>query len=189
MALTLVDFDVHPGAIEGLLHLTMKQALDERGAVREFVRASTFAGTGARVDAWAQVNVTESGRGVIRGMHAEAMNKLVAVVAGEAFGAYVDLRPSSPTYGTTETAKLVPGVQVFVPSGVANGFQSVAPGATQYLYAFDDEWQPGMAGQACNPLDPDLRIDWPLRIDPDDRTLISAKDSGAPSFAQVRSSS
>ena len=34
-------------------------------------------------------------RAALRGMHGEDMDKLVAVVAGEAFGAYVDLRPTS----------------------------------------------------------------------------------------------
>jgi len=187
MGLTIVDFEVRPGTIDGLLHLTMKQAADERGAVREFVRASTFSTSGAAAGQWAQVNITESSQGVVRGLHAEEMNKLVAVVAGEAFGAYLDLRPTSATYGVTETATLAPGVQVFVPRGVANGFQATAPGSTQYLYAFDEEWQPSMAGQACNPLDPDLRIPWPLPVDPEDRAQISAKDRDAPSFAQIRS--
>src|SRR3546814_8756687 len=50
-----------------------------------------------------QVNVTETHRGGLRGLHAEDMDKLVAVVAGEAFGAYVDLRSGSATYGVVVT--------------------------------------------------------------------------------------
>ena len=64
---------------------------------------------------WLQVNVTETKRGALRGLHAEDMDKLVAVVAGEAFGAYVDTRRDSPTYGTVVTVRLTKGTQVLVP--------------------------------------------------------------------------
>lgn len=76
--------------------------------------------------------------------------------------------------------RLVKGTQVLVPRGVCNGFQSVSPGVTQYLYCFDQEWQPGMAGVAVNPLDPELAIAWPLPLDATDPAQISAKDAGAP---------
>jgi dTDP-4-dehydrorhamnose 3,5-epimerase len=42
-----------------------------------------------------------------------------------------------------------------------------------------------MAGQACNPLDPALGIEWPLPIDRDDRAQISEKDLNAPMYADV----
>ena len=74
------------------------------------------------------MNVTETHRGGLRGLHAEEMVKLVAVVAGEAFAAYVDLRPASATYGTVVTTTLRPGVQVLVPKGVGNGFQATGEG-------------------------------------------------------------
>jgi dTDP-4-dehydrorhamnose 3,5-epimerase len=73
---------------------------------------------------------------------------------------------------------------VLVPEGVGNGFQAIVDG-TQYAYCFTDEWRPGMAGTACNPLDPALGIEWPLPVDPHDRTQISAKDLGAPLFADL----
>jgi dTDP-4-dehydrorhamnose 3,5-epimerase len=49
----------------------------------------------------------------------------------------------------------------------------------QYVYCFDHEWVPGMAGTAINPLDPALGIDWPLPIDTGDRSQISARDRRA----------
>ena len=91
------------------------------------------------------------------------MNKLVAIAHGEAFGAYVDLRGDSPSYGMVVTVVLSPGKQVLAPNGVCNGFQSVSD-ATQYLYCFDDEWTPGMAGAAVDTLDPSLAIPWPLPV-------------------------
>jgi dTDP-4-dehydrorhamnose 3,5-epimerase len=181
----IVPLEAATSAIDGLLVITMKQVHEPRGAVRELYRASAFADLGlAGLGPFQQINATETRRGGIRGLHAEAITKLVAVVAGEALGAYVDLRPDSPTLGAVVTVRLVPGVQVLVPNGVGNGFQAVEDG-TQYVYCFDQEWVPGMAGTACNPLDPALGIEWPIPIDRDDRAQISEKDLNAPSFADV----
>lgn len=185
----VVEFSHRPSDIDGLVVLTMKQVSDERGTVRELFRRSSFAAAGlVPMGQFVQINVTESGRGAIRGLHAEVMTKLVAVVAGRALGAYVDLRPTSPTYGTAATVDLVAGTQVLVPDGVANGFQSLVDG-TQYAYCFDEEWQPGMAGLACSPLDPALGIAWPIPIDPSDPTQVSAKDAGLPRLAELMAGS
>jgi dTDP-4-dehydrorhamnose 3,5-epimerase len=185
MAVEIIDFEVHHGAIDGLVVVTMKQVTDERGTIRELFRRSAFEAAGIDLAPFEQINVTGSHRGAVRGLHAEAMTKLVAVSVGNAFGVYLDLRPHSPTFGAVETVGLAPGTQVLVPSGVANGFQALADD-TQYVYCFDQEWKPGMAGQACTPLDPDLGIDWPLPIDVDDPAQISAKDRAAPLFAELR---
>lgn len=181
----VIDFHVTAGDIDGLLVITLKQVTDDRGTVRELFRKSAFEAAGvAAIDAFAQINVTETRRGSIRGMHAEEMNKLSTMAAGEAFGAYVDVRPESPTHGSVATVDLRPGVQVFVPRGVANGFQSLTD-ASQYVYCFDVEWRPGMPGVSCNPLDPALAITWPLPVDPDDPSCLSAKDRAAPLFADL----
>jgi dTDP-4-dehydrorhamnose 3,5-epimerase len=185
MTVSITDFEVSPGRIEGLRVVTMKQVTDERGTIREMFRRSAFDVAGlSGPERFEQINVTESRRGAIRGMHAEEMTKLLAVAHGEAFGAYVDLRAESATFGVVETLDLVPGVLVLVPRGVANGFQGLAT-SNQYVYCFDHEWRPDMEGLACNPLDPDLAIPWPIAIDPDDPVSISAKDRSAPGFRQL----
>ena len=182
-AVTIDEFTVTTTAIEGLLVLRPKSVHDERGVVRELFRTSAFESAGLSVAPWRQVNATESRAGSIRGLHGEAMTKLVGVVSGEAFGAYVDVRRESPSAGEVVTVDLRPGVQVFIPPGVCNGFQSITD--TQYVYCFDDEWSPTMAGWAVNPLDPALDIPWPVRVDPDDRAQVSAKDASLPSLREV----
>ena len=71
-----------------------------------------------------------------------------------------------------------------MPSGVANGFQSLSD-PCQFLYCFDVEWQPAMPGRACTPLDPAIVGSWPVPIDPNEPTQISAKDVAAPTLDEV----
>lgn len=181
MPTEIVPFAVEQTEIEGLTVLRMKQITDERGTVREFYRESAFLEAGLpSLGPWLQVNVTETRQGALRGLHGEDMFKLVAVVEGEAFGAYLDARAGSPSRGKVVTVRLTKGTQVLVPRGVCNGFQSVSPGVTQYLYCFDQEWRPGMAGTSVNPLDTETAISWPLPVDVSDPAQISVKDATAP---------
>ena len=181
--MTVQELRAQPTAIEGLWLIEMKQIGDERGVVREFFRGSSWLAAGLPALApWAQINVTETNQGAIRGLHGEDMHKLVAVVAGEAFGAYVDARPDSVSYGAVVTTTLAAGTQVLVPVGVCNGFQSVSAGTTQYLYCFDHEWVPGMSGTAVNAFDPALDIPWPLPVNREDRAALSAKDAALPNL-------
>ncbi len=171
--------------IDGLLVIRMRQVGDERGTIRELFRTSAFADAGIAAGPWLQVNATETNQGAIRGLHGEAMTKLVAIVHGEALGAYVDVRAGSSSRGKVVTVPLAKGTQVLVPAGVCNGFQSISPGTSQYLYCFDAEWVPGMPGLAVNPLDPDLGIVWPLPVDVTDRAQLSAKDAALPRLRDV----
>ena len=186
MAVQIVPMTVDATAIDGLVRITTKAVTDERGTVREFFRTSAFADAGVAVpERWAQLNLTWTGHGAVRGMHGEATDKLVGVAAGTALGAYVDARAGSRTYGRVVTVDLAVGTQVFVPAGVCNGFQATSTDGCQYLYCFGTEWQAGMSGVAVSPLDPELAIPWPVRIDPGDPSVISAKDAAAPKFSEL----
>ncbi|MFT8950602.1 MAG: dTDP-4-dehydrorhamnose 3,5-epimerase [Liquorilactobacillus hordei] len=171
--------------IEGLQIINAKMVTEGRGTVRELYRQSSYSSfLPNTVSAWSQVNLTRTQRGAVRGLHGEAMSKLVTVAYGSAFGVYVDTRVNSKTIGAVVTVKLTPGVQVFVPQGVCNGFQALDEN-TEYLYFFDNEWAPGMSGVALTPLDAELGIEWPISIDPNNREQISEKDSKAPSLSEV----
>lgn len=173
-------------AIVGLRSIHFKSVTDERGTVGEFFRMSAFREAGLPAPAtWAQINMTWTNRGGIRGLHGESMTKLVGVAAGTAYGAYLDARPDSPTHGTVVTAQLSAGVQMLVPPGVCNGFQATSDPGCQYFYCFDQEWMPGMPGVGVNPLDPELGIAWPIPPTPDDPSMMSAKDASAPRFSEL----
>jgi dTDP-4-dehydrorhamnose 3,5-epimerase len=181
-----IDFECRTTRIEGLRIITLRQIADERGIVREFFRESVFSSLDPPgPERVAQVNLTATRRGAIRGLHGEPLTKIVGAASGEAFGAYVDARPSSPSFGCVETVALTVGTQVVVPEGVLNGFQSVGEDGCEYLYGFWPEWRPELTGIAVNALDPDLGIDWPIAIDPEDRSCLSAKDAALPLFAEL----
>lgn len=178
--------NVQPTTIKDLYVIRVKEISDERGTIREFFRKSSFE-TAEIINfgPWVQINVTETRQGAIRGLHAENMQKLVGVVEGECFGAYFDLRDGSPTKGNVFTIQLTKGVQVLVPKGVCNGFQSTSAEVSQYLYCFDQEWVLGMPGYSVNPLDPELNINWPIKVVESDSNLISRKDASAPLLREI----
>ena len=178
------EAEAMPAEIAGLWQLRPKSITDERGTVREFFRRSAFADTGLAVpERWSQINLTRTRRGAVRGLHGEAMTKLIGLAAGSALGAYLDARKDSATYGRVLTMPLEVGVQMLVPPGVCNGFQALTD--CDYLYCFDAEWRPDLPGVAVRPIDPALNIGWPLPIQASDPASISAKDATAPLFAEL----
>jgi dTDP-4-dehydrorhamnose 3,5-epimerase len=183
---TVMPTTARETVIAGLWEINTKAVMDGRGTVREFFRTSGFTELGLPApERWHQINLTWTRQGALRGLHGEAMTKLVGVASGSAFGAYVDARHDSASFGMVVTVPLEVGVQVLVPPGVCNGFQATSADGCQYLYCFDAEWQPDMAGVAVNPLDPALAISWPIPPQPADPSMLSAKDAAAPRFAEI----
>ena len=183
--LIVEDFTTAETAIAGLVIINARSVTDDRGTVRELYRDSAYSSVWSdEGHSWKQINLTRTRRGAVRGLHGEAMSKLVTVASGSAFGVYVDTRPESPTVGSVVTVDLIPGKQVFVPQGVCNGFQATEHD-TEYLYFFDAEWRPKMPGVAVTPLDSALGVTWPIPVDPNDHDQISEKDAAAPSLSSV----
>lgn len=186
MKLEISPFSASESKIDGLKIINVKMVTDDRGTVRELYRESAHKDALPQtVSPWKQINLTRTKRGAVRGLHGEAMSKLVTVALGSVFGVYVDTRPDSKTFGAVETVHITPGVQVFVPQGVCNGFQALEE-PTEYLYFFDNEWLAGMEGTALTPLDPELGIDWPIPIEPGNLEQISEKDANAPTLQEIR---
>lgn len=180
------EFGWLPTEIDGLFVISPRSITDERGEIREQFRSSVYAASIIGMPkSWAQVNLTRTNYGAVRGLHGEAMTKLVTVAHGAAFGVYVDARAGSRSTGMVVTVDLFPGRQVLVPPGVCNGFQATGEAGAEYLYFFDREWEPTMAGVSINPLDEALAIAWPIPIDRDNREQISAKDATAPTLTEV----
>lgn len=118
--------------------------------------------------------------GVTRGLHAEPWDKFISTATGSVFGAWVDLRKGE-SFGTTFTIELNPGTAVFVPRGVANGYQTLEENVA-YTYLVNDHWSPEAKYTFVNLFDPALDIKWPIS---QEQAIISEKDAGHPLLKDV----
>ena len=167
--------------IPGLLVVRLDIHRDGRGWFEEVWRRDGSSELGLPDLGPVQANVAWSrARGTTRGMHAEPWDKLVAVTSGAAHGAWVDLR-AGERFGTTYSLGLGPGVAVFVPRGVANGYQTTAD-ATTYSYLVNDHWSPQADYVVVDHADPVLAIPWPV---PAAERIVSERDRSAPPLADV----
>lgn len=119
--------------------------------------------------------------GVTRGLHAEPWEKFISMAYGEVYGVWVDLR-SGDSFGKTFTMKITPEVAVFVPRGIANGYQTLEPNVT-YTYLVNAHWSPDAKYAAVNLFDPALGVEWPIS---QDQAIVSEKDLNNPMLADVQ---
>ncbi len=179
----MTELGIAPTAIPGLLVLSLPVHHDNRGWFKENWQREKMVALGLPDFAPVQNNVSfNTEAGVTRGMHAEPWDKLVSVVAGRAFGAWVDLRAGS-TFGTVATVDLEPGTAVFVPRGVANGYQTLEP-TTAYRYLVNKHWSASARASYSfvNLADPALAIPWPRPVADD---LLSDADRAHPPLVEV----
>lgn len=133
----------------------------------------------------AQVNVSRSDYGVLRGLHYQWPNpqgKLVSVLAGEVFDVAVDIRRNSPHFGKWTAAVLSAENkrQLWIPAGFAHGFVVTSQHAVfHYLCSalYDKTADANLRWD-----DAALAIDWPIR-----QPLLSGKDEKAPLLSEVPS--
>jgi dTDP-4-dehydrorhamnose 3,5-epimerase len=120
-------------------------------------------------------------KGVLRGIHAEPWDKFISVGSGSFFGAWVDVREGSPTYGVTFTAEIDPSKAIYVPAGVANSYLTLEDN-TVYSYLVNDHWYPDVTYTFVNAADPELGIKWPIPLD---QCELSDKDKKHPMFKDI----
>jgi dTDP-4-dehydrorhamnose 3,5-epimerase len=180
----MTEFKAERTSLEGLYKIQFKIIEDSRGSVMEFYRQSEFETAGLpSLGERPQVNAPLSVKGALRGVHAEDAHKLVSIAGGKVYAVIVDLRKGSTTAGKWEGFELERGQGLFVSKGLGNSFQSISDEPSVYLYYFEEEWHPGMPGAACNPLDTELAIKWPI---PEGQgMIISDKDRNNPSLKEV----
>jgi dTDP-4-dehydrorhamnose 3,5-epimerase len=119
-------------------------------------------------------------KGVTRGLHAEPWEKFITVANGSVFGAWVDLR-KGPSFGQTLTVEITPDIAVFVPRGVANGYQTLESNVV-YTYLVNQHWSPDAQYSFVNSFDPDVNIQWPI---PKGQAITSEKDDKHPLLKNV----
>lgn len=151
--------------IAGAYRVTLEPHEDERGSfARQFCRHELAA---AGIDfEIKQCNVSRNVHaGTLRGMHYQKEPypeiKLVSCLKGAFYDAIVDLRKDGPTYLKWTSAELTEqnGVMIYIPSGVAHGFQTLVDDTTVY-YQLGEFFMPEYySGVRWN--DPAFGIVWP----------------------------
>lgn len=160
----------------------VERQVDLRGFFARTFCAQEFANVGLPT-AVVQTSISFNGRrGTVRGMHFQwppsREAKLVRCLRGALFDVLLDLRPHSSSYLRHVSVELDDENRnaVFIPHGVAHGFQTLAD-ATEVLYQMTDFYTPELAtGVRWN--DPRFGIAWPLP----DSIVISERDTNYPDF-------
>lgn len=155
-----------PTPIAGAFVVDLEPKVDARGAFARAFCKREFAAASIAFDI-VQANLASTRyAGVVRGLHFQQPpaeeRKLVRCVAGAVFDALVDMRPESPTFRRTFWQRLdaVERRALFVPSGVAHGYQALADG-TEFLYMTDQYYAPGLE-HGVRFDDPAIAVPWPL---------------------------
>ena len=115
-------------------------------------------------------------KGVVRGLHAEPWDKFISLGAGKIFGVWVDIRKDSKTFGNVFTTELDPTMAIFVPRGIANGYQTL-DNETVYSYLVNDHWSADAQYSNVSIFDKSLGIEWPIPLS---ECEVSDKDKNHP---------
>jgi dTDP-4-dehydrorhamnose 3,5-epimerase len=174
--------------IEGAWVYTPQVHSDDRGHFLEVFRGAEFAADlGYRLDV-AQVNCSQSRRGVIRGIHyadvPPGQAKYVSCASGAILDVIVDLRADSPTFAQWEAVRLDDADRraVFISEGLGHAFMALTDQAT-VMYLCSTPYAPGRE-HGVHPLDPALGIAWPLD-EAGGAAVLSDKDAAAPTLEEA----
>lgn len=168
--------------IPGLVVFDLPVHGDNRGWFKENWQREKMVGVGLPDFGPVQNNFSyNTNRGVARGIHAEPWDKYVSLGKGRIFGFWVDIRDGSPTYGQTYTTELDPSKAIFVPAGVANGYQTLEDD-TVYSYLVNDHWSPDAKYAFVSMFDESLGIEYPISLA---ESEVSDKDKQHPMLADV----
>ena len=175
------ELTVKESPIPGLFVIKLPVHGDNRGWFKENYQKEKMETLGLPEFEVVQNNFSfNDKKGATRGLHAEPWEKFISVANGSVFGAWVDLR-KGPSFGTKFTIEINPGVAVFVPRGVANGYQTLEDNLT-YTYLVNAHWSPDAKYTFVNLFDPEVGIEWPISKD---EAIISEKDANHPLLKNV----
>lgn len=167
--------------IEGLVVYDLAVFGDNRGWFKENWQREKLTAIGLPDFSPIQNNISVSKRGSTRGIHAEPWDKYISLATGKVFAYWVDIRDGSSTYGKVHYTELDPSKAVYVPAGVANGFQTLEDG-TAYSYLVNDHWSATAKYANVSLFDETLNIPYPIPLT---EAEVSDKDKQHPKLIDV----
>jgi len=152
-------------AIPGVIRFDIPVHGDNRGWFKENFQKEKMLPLGFPESFFAagklQNNVSFSKKNVLRGLHAEPWDKYISVAdGGRVLGTWVDLR-AGESFGHVYQTIIDASVGMYIPRGVANGFQ-VLSDFVSYSYLVNDYWALELKPKYAfvNYADPVLQIQW-----------------------------
>ncbi|MHB0928494.1 MAG: dTDP-4-dehydrorhamnose 3,5-epimerase family protein [Candidatus Nanopelagicales bacterium] len=171
-------------AIVGAWRVPLQQYADDRGYFAEWFRPEVASEVLGHPWHTAQANVSQSRRGVVRGLHyalvPPGQAKWVTCMAGVITDFIVDLRVGSPSFGQHAAVELDAsrGDAVLIAEGLGHAFV-VHSEMALVSYLVNQPFNPSRE-LAVSPLDPALGLDFGgLQL------VLSPKDEAAPSLAEA----
>lgn len=155
---------------------------DERGFFTETYKEAEYLEAG--IPRFVQDNLSESSKGVIRGLHWQTapynQGKLVSCLSGAILDVAVDIREESPTFGQHVSVELnsKEAISLWVPEGFAHGFQSLED-ETRVFYKVTNYWEKS-SERSLLYSDSDISIPW-RNLEP----VVSTKDREAPTLREL----
>ena len=161
--------------IEGVRMIDVSSYVDSRGS---FIKFHPLDSLFEKLNSVA-VSVNPK-RGTIRGLHFQiepfAEEKMISCIQGSVLEVLVDIRPHSESFGKFATFELSQDSkkQVYVPKGIAHGFQTLSPNTILHYFLTSE-----YSSECSYSIDPlgDLNIDWPISD-----CLLSEKDASGVSM-------
>lgn len=152
-------------AIPGLLEFDITVRGDNRGWFKENFQKEKMIPLGFPESFFEadklQNNISFNKKNTLRGLHAEPWDKYVSIAdEGRVIGTWVDLREGD-SFGNVYQTIIDASKGIFVPRGVANGFQVLSDKAA-YTYLVNDYWALELKPKYAfvNYADPNLGIQW-----------------------------
>jgi len=108
---------------------------------------------------------SRSKKGVIRGMHFQTkpneISKLIFCSEGEIIDVFLDIRPTSKTYGQFDAVTMTSenGIHIYLPEGIAHGFQVISENATVHYLQSGIYEKKSDSGILWN----SFGMEWPLK--------------------------
>lgn len=172
--------------LDGAFEFVPTRFNDNRGVFEETYNRGLWRSVGVEIDFVQDNRSVSVSPYTLRGLHFQrppfAQAKLVRVGRGRILDVLVDLRATSPTYGSHVAIELSAerGNQVLIPAGFAHAFLTLTSD-TEVLYKTSAFYSRAHDG-GIRWDDPALDITWPL----DGHTpILSAKDEALPLLAEI----
>ena len=178
----------NPLSIEGAWSFTPLLRPDDRGVFLESFKQDLLTQAIGHALDLQQMNISVSKQGTVRGVHfadvPPGQAKYVQCFSGRILDVVVDIRVGSPTFGQWDAIELDDQSRtcLYIAEGLGHAFCALSDEVT-VGYLCSEPYAPGRE-HGITPLDPALGLPWPAGLD----TVLSPKDSSAPTLAQAAAS-